>query len=74
MIIRNIAFCTRRYAQWCALQVEESRDYNRITEDTCSVLLTKYYSNDQIKTDGMGGACGTDGGAEKCIQDFGGVA
>ena len=36
-----------------------------------SVLLTKYYSGDQIKNE-MGRACGMYGGQDKCIQGFGG--
>ena len=38
----------------------------------CSVLLTKYHSGDQIKKTGMGRACSTYGGEERCIQDFSG--
>jgi hypothetical protein len=35
------------------------------------VLITKYYSGDQIKKNEVGGACSTYGGEEKCIKDFG---
>jgi hypothetical protein len=31
-----------------------------------------YYSSFTIKKNEMGGACGTYGGQEKCIQGFGG--
>ena len=37
----------------------------------CSVLLTKYYLDDQIKNE-MGGACGTYVGSERCILSVGG--
>jgi len=33
----------------------------------CSLLLTRYNSDDQIKKNEMGGPCGTYGGQEKCI-------
>ena len=36
------------------------------------LLLTKYYSGDQIEMNEMGGACGVCGGEERCIQCFGG--
>jgi hypothetical protein len=36
------------------------------------VLLTKYYSGNQIKKNEMEGACGTYGGQEGCMQGFGG--
>jgi hypothetical protein len=36
------------------------------------VLITKYYSGDQIEKNEVGGACSMYGGGEKCIQDFGG--
>jgi hypothetical protein len=32
----------------------------------------KYYSDDQIKKNEIGGACGTYGGQERCIHYFGG--
>jgi hypothetical protein len=38
------------------------------------VLLSAYHLGDQMKDDGMGGACGLYGGGEKCIQGFGGEA
>jgi hypothetical protein len=37
-----------------------------------SALLTKYYLDHHIKNNEMGGACGTYGRKERCIQDFGG--
>jgi hypothetical protein len=36
------------------------------------ILLTKYFSGDQIKKNEMGGAHGTYGGEERHIQGFGG--
>jgi hypothetical protein len=35
-------------------------------------LDTKYLSDDQIKKNEVGGACGMHGGGERCTQDFGG--
>jgi hypothetical protein len=37
---------------------------------SCRLLLTKYYSGDQIKNNEMGMACGTHGIQERCIQGF----
>jgi hypothetical protein len=37
-----------------------------------SVLRTKYYLGDRIKKNEMGGACGTYGGEERCIQGYAG--
>ena len=43
--------------------------------DSCryvlSVLLTIYSSDDQIKNDGLGRACGLYGAERKCVQGFG---
>jgi len=36
------------------------------------VLLTKYYSSDQIENNEIGGACSIRGGEERCTQGFGG--
>ena len=38
----------------------------------CSVLISEYYSSDQIKKNEMGRACGTNGKQGRCIQGFGG--
>jgi len=52
--------------------------YNKGVEKTThwgvswSVLLTKYYSGDQIKKNKMGRACSMYGGEERCIKGFGG--
>jgi hypothetical protein len=72
----------------CRLRVFEKRVLRRIfgpkrdevtgewrrlhSEELCSVLLTKYYSGDQIKNTEMGGVCSMCGGEEKCILGFGG--
>jgi len=37
-----------------------------------SLLLTKYYSGDQIKKNEMGGTCSTHGRGERCIQGLSG--
>jgi hypothetical protein len=37
-----------------------------------SLLLTQYCAGDNIKKDGMGGACSANGAGERCVQDFGG--
>ena len=34
------------------------------------VPLTKNYSGDQIEKNEMGGACGTYGGEDRCMQSF----
>jgi hypothetical protein len=36
------------------------------------MILTKYYSGDQIKISEMGGSCSTYGRQERCTQLFGG--
>jgi hypothetical protein len=36
------------------------------------MLLTDYYSGDNIKEDEMGRVYGTHGGEEKCMQSYGG--
>jgi len=37
----------------------------------CVLLLTRYYSVDQIEKNEICGACNTYGGEERCIQGFG---
>jgi len=37
-----------------------------------SLVLTKYYSGDQIEKNEVGGACNAFGEEERCIQSFGG--
>jgi hypothetical protein len=36
------------------------------------LLLTKYYSDDQIEKNEMGGVCSTFRGEKRCVQGFGG--
>jgi hypothetical protein len=37
-----------------------------------TVLITKYYSGNEIEENDMGGAYNTYGRKERCIHDFGG--
>jgi hypothetical protein len=37
-----------------------------------SVIFTQYYSSCPFEKNEMGKACSTNGGEERCIQDFGG--
>jgi hypothetical protein len=49
--------------EWRRLHNEELND---------PLLITKYYSCNQIEKNEMGGACSMYGGKERRIQDFGG--
>ena len=41
--------------------------------DFCEMLTKQaHFAGDAVKDDEMGGACGTCGGEEKCLQRFGG--
>ena len=44
--------------------------YMAITGCSIRVHITSYYKGHQINEDEMGGACGTRGGEEKCMQGF----
>jgi hypothetical protein len=37
-----------------------------------NLLLTKYYSRDEVKKNEIGRACGTHEGEERCTPGFGG--
>ena len=39
-------------------------------EALCFVLLTRYYTGDQVKKTEMGRTCSTYGGDERCIRDL----
>jgi len=74
------AVVTGTHSSW--LRVFESRVLKRIfgpkrdkvTEERRTVLLTKYYSGNQIEKNEMEGVCSTYGerGEWRCIQGFGG--
>jgi hypothetical protein len=38
----------------------------------CSVPLTTYHSDDEVKKTEMGRPCGKYGGEERCLQNFSG--
>jgi hypothetical protein len=46
----------------------------KIYNASCMKWFTKYNSNDQVKEDEMGRACGTYRGEDESIEDFGGKA
>jgi hypothetical protein len=50
---------------------EVTEEWRRLQGASCSVLLTKYHSGDQIKNTEISGACSTYAGEERCIQGFG---
>jgi hypothetical protein len=51
---------------------EVTGEWRLNNEELNDLYSTKYYSGDQIKKNKVGGACSTNGGGERCIQDFGG--
>ena len=53
-------------------ELEEDLLNNYSNLPITSVLLTKYYSDDQIEKNEVGGACNTFVEYEGCIQGFGG--
>jgi hypothetical protein len=48
--------------------VEKTREQGAL----CSVILTKYYTGDQIKNTEMERTCSLYGGEDRCIQRFSG--
>jgi hypothetical protein len=51
---------------------EVTREWRKLHKEEINVMLTKYCSGDQIKTNWTDRACSTYGGEEMCIQGFGG--
>jgi len=50
-------------------------EWRRLHNEEVNALYSyHYYSGDQIKKNELGGACGTHGGQEKCIQGYCGRA
>jgi hypothetical protein len=50
-----------------------TKEWKRLhKEELYDLYSCKYYSDDQIKKNKMGGACETYGGHARCIQNFGG--
>jgi hypothetical protein len=54
----------------CYEEFHDGLGYGLIIWYDSSVLLTKYYSSDEIKTNDMGGAFGAYGRKRRCIQGF----
>jgi hypothetical protein len=52
---------------------EVTRDWGKLREKSAwSVLLTRYYSGNQIQKKKIRVACGMYGGRRRCLQGFGG--
>jgi hypothetical protein len=47
-------------------------EWRKLRNEERSVLFTQHCLGDEIEKNEMGGAHGTYGGEERCIQDFGG--
>jgi len=52
---------------WVRINLSDSFRTQNIFAVTIILLLTKYYTGDQIKKNEMGRACGTYGRQERCI-------
>jgi hypothetical protein len=51
---------------------EVTGEWRRLHHEKLYDLPSKYYSGHPIGKNKMGGACGTYGGQQRCIQGFGG--
>lgn len=47
-------------------------DFTSVYLPSSRLSLATYYTDEQIKETVMGSTCGTYGGKQKCVQDFGG--
>jgi hypothetical protein len=70
----SIGHCEKKnHMYMCFIRmVVEMELFESTSTQLCSVLLTKYHSDDQVKKTEVGRTCGTYEGEERCIQGFSG--
>lgn len=61
--------CCREYLEVRGMKYHEGEE-NDMKRELQFVLFTWNYKDDPVKEDGVGGACSTHGGDEKCVQIF----